>query len=590
MSLKKYAYVTMLSTDSYLPGVLALFQSIKQTNTKIENFAVVVNEDIKKETKDRLEEKGYNVILKPKINIPDTIMSKNKILPYWNNTFDKFNIFDLVEYDKIVYLDSDIYVNKNIDELFDKSNMSAVTAGKSYPGNESWRELNSGVMVVEPKSGIREELIKKMKEMVKSKKKIKKFSSLSNKRLFSNKKLLELKSRVIKHMQGIGDQDVIEEYFEWKDNKDLHLDEKYNVFANYSDYYAKKYINDLSCIHFIDAKKPWNFTPKELSRIRNKLSYKKRTQYDFLENYTKIINDEAENYKTRFSLIMPMKNAEQYINETLESIRKQNYKNVEIIIIDDNSSDMSKNKVQKYKEQHPEMVIKLLNTTQSHNGPGGARNVGLDNATGSYVLFIDADDKLNEGALDNISKSIALNPEADLFTLGYQLTRLDVDDNKVKNMKLNAGKMQESRFFQIGANISGSIWNICARRKLFESGKKLRFKENCKFEDLPTKVELFTRTQKRIKSVPHITHTQFSRPGNSITGTLKFKDMKRLIDTNIEIANLRPQVDSKDKMYINVRMFMMPVVLGWLVQKCIHNKIDVIKIKNRNHKDNEKDK
>lgn len=287
---------------------------------------------------------------------------------------------------------------------------------------------------------------------------------------------------------------------------------------------------------------------------------------------------------------MPMKNAEQYINETLESIRKQNYKNVEIIIIDDNSSDMSKNKVQKYKEQHPEMVIKLLNTTQSHNGPGGARNVGLDNATGSYVLFIDADDKLNEGALDNISKSIALNPEADLFTLGYQLTRLDVDDNKVKNMKLNAGKMQESRFFQIGANTAGSIWNICARRKLFESGKKLRFKENCKFEDLPTKVELFTRTHKKIKSVPHITHTQFSRPGNSITGTLKFKDMKRLIDANIEIANLRPQVDSKDKMYINVRMFMMPVVLGWLVQKCIHNKIDVIKIKNRNHKDNEKDK
>ena len=126
----KCAYATLLSTDSYLPGTLALFESIKRTNSKVKNFVVVVNEEIKKETKDRLKEKGYDVILKPKIDIPNFIKSKNKILPYWNNTFDKFNLFDLLNYDKVVYLDSDIYVNKNIDELFDKPNMSAVIAGK----------------------------------------------------------------------------------------------------------------------------------------------------------------------------------------------------------------------------------------------------------------------------------------------------------------------------------------------------------------------------------------------------------------------------------------------------------------------------
>lgn len=61
----------------------------------------------------------------------------------------------------------------NIDELFDKPNMSAVVAGKSFPGNESWEELNSGVMVIEPKKEIREELIKKMNDMSNSKRKIK---------------------------------------------------------------------------------------------------------------------------------------------------------------------------------------------------------------------------------------------------------------------------------------------------------------------------------------------------------------------------------------------------------------------------------
>ena len=68
-------------------------------------------------------------------------------------------------------------------------------------------------------------------------------------------------------------------------------------------------------------------------------------------------------------------------------------------------------------------------------------------------------------------------------------------------MRLNAGKMQESRFFQIGANTAGQIWNVCARRTLFQTPKKLRFKENCIFEDLPTKVELFTRTKRKIKTL-----------------------------------------------------------------------------------------
>lgn len=578
----KNAYVTVLSTDAYLPGVLALFESIKQTNTNIQEFAVVVNEDIKQETKDRLASKGYNVILKPKVDVPDKIKSRNKILPHWNNTFDKFNVFDLTEYKKVVYLDSDIYVNMNIDELFDAPDMSAVASGQSYPGNENWQELNSGVMVIEPKEGVREELIEKMQEMVRSRRKIRKAKSTEKKRFFSNIKLSELKSKIIKRFQGIGDQDVIEEYFGWRDKKELHLDERYNVFANYSDYYADNSSKDnLACVHFTGSKKPWSLTDKELTKLKDKLSGKKKVQCEFLQDYTSIINDEAESYKANFSLIIPMKNARNYIEGALDSVREQEYNNIEIIVIDDDSNDTSRQKVQEYKEKYPNVKIRLMDTVEGHRGPGGARNIGIDNAMGAYILFLDADDKLNEGALDSISKSIALNPDVDIFTLGYQLTRLGIDGEQISNMKLNAGKMQESRFFQIGANTAGSIWNICTRKSLFQTSKRLRFAENCKFEDFPTKVGLFTKTKRRIKSVPHLTHTQFSRPGTSITGTLDFKDMKRLIAGNLEIANLRDNVSSRDKMYINARMVMMPAILAWLVQKCIHNKIDLVRIRNR---------
>ena len=62
---KKYAYTTILSTDSYLPGVLALFESIKKTNTKVFDFVVIVNQEIKSETINRLVDNG--IIVKKQI-------------------------------------------------------------------------------------------------------------------------------------------------------------------------------------------------------------------------------------------------------------------------------------------------------------------------------------------------------------------------------------------------------------------------------------------------------------------------------------------------------------------------------------------
>lgn len=138
MKEKNYAYTTILSTDSYLPGVLALFESIKRENTKITEFVVIVNQEIKDETINILKKNGIIVKNMQKIEPPKEIKSKNKLFPHWNNTFDKFNIFELTDYDKVVYLDSDIYVSENIDELFQKSNMSAVIAVKRYSGNKNW--------------------------------------------------------------------------------------------------------------------------------------------------------------------------------------------------------------------------------------------------------------------------------------------------------------------------------------------------------------------------------------------------------------------------------------------------------------------
>lgn len=292
--------------------------------------------------------------------------------------------------------------------------------------------------------------------------------------------------------------------------------------------------------------------------------------------------EKKEQKKPLFSIIIPMKNAQRYIGSALNSIANQNFNNIEVFVIDDNSdkTDNSKKLVQSWKTQHPNINLKLFETTKDNGGPGGARNIGLDNATGKYVLFLDADDVLNKNALKSIKKSIDENPNTDIFVLGYQLTRRNSDEIDQKTWKFPAGKLQESRLFQIGANTAGAIWNTCIKRKLFgekDDNNNIRFKPNCKFEDLPTKVWLFVRNKKKIKSVKTITHTQYSRRGASITTRLRLSDMKRLVEAHYEIANIKnrePNINLRDKIYISARKVSFIGVSSWLIQKAFRNKLD----------------
>ena len=93
--------------------------------------------------------------------------------------------------------------------------------------------------------------------------------------------------------------------------------------------------------------------------------------------------------KGRVSVITPVYNVEKYIDETLESVFRQTYEDIEIVLVDDCSTDNSAQIIAKYKESHPEIVYFL----QPENmGAGAARNKALELASGQYVAFLDSDD------------------------------------------------------------------------------------------------------------------------------------------------------------------------------------------------------
>lgn len=112
---------------------------------------------------------------------------------------------------------------------------------------------------------------------------------------------------------------------------------------------------------------------------------------------------------SKVSVIMPIYNAEKYLKRAIESVLNQTYTNFELILINDASTDNSKEICMEYSEKDSRIVL-LENNSENH-GPGPTRNIGLDYATGEYVYFMDADDwadnNLLECAVDRIQETNA---------------------------------------------------------------------------------------------------------------------------------------------------------------------------------------
>lgn len=110
----------------------------------------------------------------------------------------------------------------------------------------------------------------------------------------------------------------------------------------------------------------------------------------------------------KISVIVPVYNVEQYLSKCIESILKQTYKNIEIILVDDGSTDQSGKMCEKFKEKDDR--IKVIH--KENGGLSDARNVGIEVAGGQYYSFIDGDDYLENDALESmLEAALSTNSE-----------------------------------------------------------------------------------------------------------------------------------------------------------------------------------
>lgn len=159
-----------------------------------------------------------------------------------------------------------------------------------------------------------------------------------------------------------------------------------------------------------------------------------------------------------FSLIIPVFNAERTIPASLDSIKGQMTDDIEIVFVDDGSTDNSLDLISDFLKNKG---IKGQVIHQFNSGVAAARNTGLDAAHGEYLLFMDADDKLCDGAISSISNAI----DSSVDIVGWDW--LNEDTGKVRHVRqANYDTPSEALFNMMSGIMKWNLWLFAVRRSL----------------------------------------------------------------------------------------------------------------------------
>lgn len=254
---------------------------------------------------------------------------------------------------------------------------------------------------------------------------------------------------------------------------------------------------------------------KELSarayhRARENKNFDIRNYYN---NFKTIIDSKTPGDDDKISVIIPVYNVSEYLLRCLQSITGQTYKNIEIILVDDGSTDDSGAICDQFAVSDDRIRV----FHQDNEGLSGARNTGLDHATGKYIFFCDSDDFLREDALDRMIHRL-LYDHADVVACGIA---------KVYDNCFNYTKENEEIFTDVkpgrwsghesviqmmrSKNICTVAWNKLYKRKLF---KDVRFPINIYNEDEATVYRLLYKAR-IVSYIPDTLYKYYQR-GDSI--------------------------------------------------------------------------
>lgn len=223
----------------------------------------------------------------------------------------------------------------------------------------------------------------------------------------------------------------------------------------------------------------------------------------------------------KFSLIVPVYNTEKYLDKCLNSIFLNDYKNFEVIIVNDGTTDNSEYIINNYLQKYNNIVY----IKEENKGLSFARNEGVKKATGDYILFIDSDDFIEKDLLSTLNDN--LSEKVDL--LRFQIREI-YDDKKVdyneEGFDITSSNNAFSKIVKY-KYIEPSV--LYAYNREFYLNNKFKFTENIYHEDFDLIPRIIEKA-KTVKSISYIGYNYLMR-NNSITSTSdNVKELKKMDD------------------------------------------------------------
>lgn len=281
------------------------------------------------------------------------------------------------------------------------------------------------------------------------------------------------------------------------------------------------------------------------------------------------------------SVIVPVYNVEQYLDECLNSIRQQTYKNIEIIVVEDCSTDNSLNTLTKHLE---DPRVKLIQH-EKNSGLSAARNTGIDAAKGDYIMFVDSDDLVHLSLIELCVKYAIVN-NADLITYNFKA----FEDGIKLNPQLELSDVDNLKVLEQGENYFNQqhfAWLKFIRTDLLKS-RNLYFPVGLYYEDWPFHWELGLVANKKFHIPAEL--LLYRQRKTSITGSSgkKLLDLFKVHSLVLSLLEQYKAVFLKEKFANKVKMSQWSVLTridkNLLVQALNDAKrIDKI-LKNKNYK------
>ena len=388
--MKNYSWVTLLYDNNYFLAEVTLVNSIREYNSKYP-ISCLITPNIRHDYQKILQDMEVNLIfisqyISPQHqyyleNSPEVYKIRQQ-KTHWADGLTKLNIFNLTQFDKIVYIDNDVLLVDNMDALFDYPHMSACKDICGHADN-----FCTGMLVIEPSE--------------------KEFNELL---AFANEKLQDINSTT-----PWSDSSILQlKYSDWTNYPEKCISSKYNWWFNFASELSME--DNIYSWHYV-LEKPWDYPMSFYEKYKTSypISYKimiqyiqkldetnemLREKYDINTNWKPIVvsTDEIE-----ITIVIPYHHESPIVlNRLLSSINNQvgyDFSKAEILIC---SSDGKDNSFDTSLYDRIQSRIKFISIQRNYSGPGQSKQIGLDNARGKYIFFWDCDDSLY--AIDTLYK------------------------------------------------------------------------------------------------------------------------------------------------------------------------------------------